>query len=263
MKEFLAALDLDTIPQVSLGTAALLIFAACALLAMLRGFVRMLLGSLVLCGSGFAGYAVWRHAPGLPIAVPVLAGAVVLLLLRFVLRFATKPFGGKDEEKQRSPVRRAFTLLFSLVPASLLSFAGAAALRNAGSVAEIRRFVDGTESHGRTAFLAELKAVIDRALPVDWFKDIDPLSDEARVTLAKLIAMGESGQPPKAIPVMEEPEIRALIEGDPQLRELARSKRYADILRDPRLDHVVADPDLRRMLAGLDLQAVGSGARRD
>jgi hypothetical protein len=253
MKEFLAALDLDTIPQVSLGTAALLIFAACALLAMMRGFLRMLVGSLVLCASGFAGYAMWRHAPGLPIVFPVLAGLTLFLLLRFVLRSITRPFGGRDEEKRPSPVRRAFTLLFSLVPASLLSFAGATALRNAGSVAEIRRFVDGTDTHGRLAFTAELKAAIDRALPVDWFKGIDPLSEEARVTLAKLIALGETEPPPKAIPVMEEPEIRALIEGDPKLREFARSKRYADILRDPRLDRVMEDPDLRRMLGNLNL----------
>ena len=253
MKELLAALDLDAIPQLSLGTGALLIFAACALLAILRGFLRMLMGSIVLCSSGVAGYVVWRHAPGLPLIFPVLAAVAVLLLLRFVLRSVTRPFGGRDEEKRPSPVRRAFTLLFSLVPASMLSFAGATALRNAGSVAEIRRFVDGTDSHGQLAFMTELKGAIDRALPVDWFKGIDPLSEDARVTLAKLIALGEAGAPPKAIPVMEEPEIRALIEGDPKLRELARSKRYADILRDPRLDHVMADPDLRRMLANLNL----------
>ena len=253
MKEILAALDLETIPQISLGTAALLIFAACALLAVMRGFLRLLLGSLVLCASGFAGYVVWRHAPGLPVVFPVLAGLSVFLLLRFMLRFATRPFGGDGSEKKVSPVRRAFTLLFSLVPASLLWFTGATVLRNAGSVAEIRSFVDGTDEHARSAFIAELKGAIDRALPAGWFEGIDPLASDARVTLAKLIALGEAGPPPKAIPVMEEPEIRNLIAGDAKLRDLARSKRYADILRDPRLDHVVANPDLRRMLADLDL----------
>ena len=254
MKELLAALDLETIPQISLGTAALLIFAACALLAVLRGFVRMLLGSLVLCASGFAGYVVWRHAPGLPVVFPIVAGVAVFLVLRFVLRFATRPFGGEDgAEKKTSPVRRAFTLLFSLVPAALLWFTGATVLRNAGSVAEIRAFVDGADTQARSAFIAELKATIDRALPADWFKNIDPLSDDARVTLAKLIALGDVAPPPKAIPVMEEPELRSLITHDPELRKLAEAGRYADILRDPRLDHVMANPDLRRLLANLRL----------
>lgn len=252
MKEFLAALDLQAIPQLSLGTAGLLIFAACALLAVLRGFLRMLTGSLVLCASGYAGYVVWRHAPGLPMVVPVVAGLVVFLVLRWVLRFATRPFSGGDGERS-SMMRRGWTLLFSLVPTSLLWFTGVTLVRNAGSVAEIRSFVDGEDTEARSAFLAELKGAIDRSLPVDWFKTIDPLADEARVTLAKLIALGDSDAPPKAIPVMEEPEIRKLIEGDAKLRELARTKRYADILRDPRLDHVMADPDLRRMLADLDL----------
>jgi hypothetical protein len=254
MKEILAALDLETIPQISLGTAALLIFAACALLAVLRGFLRMLLGSLVLCATGFAGYVVWRHAPGLPVVFPILAGVAVFLVLRLVLRFATRPFGGGEgAEKKASPVRRAFTLLFSLVPAALLWFTGATMLRNAGSVAEIRSFVDGTDTHARSAFIAELKAAIDRALPADWFKNIDPLSDDARVTLAKLIALGDASPPPKAIPVMEEPELRSLIANDPELRKLAKAGRYADILRDPRLDHVMANPSLRRLLVDLRL----------
>ncbi len=85
------------------------------------------------------------------------------------------------------------------------------------------------------------------------FQGIDPLAEEARVTLAKLIALGDNAPPPKAILVMGEPEIRSLILHDVKLRELAKQKRYADILRDPRLDHVMANPDLKKMLADLHL----------
>jgi len=270
MTELLAALDLQSIPQLSLGTAALLIFGACASLAVLRGLFRILAGSLVLCASGFAAFSAWRHAPAmasgltghempwLSVAAPAFAGLACFLSLRLLLRFISRPFGktGKDiaVENRKSPVRWAFTLLFSLVPAALLWFTSATALRNLGSVAEIRRFVDGESgSPARSAFLAELKASIDRALPQDWFHDIDPLAEEGRVTLAKLIALDGSRPPPKAIPVMEEPELRSLILHDPELRALAREKRYADILRDPRLDHVMANPDLRKLLAGLSL----------
>lgn len=264
MKELLAALDLETIPQLSLGTAALLIFGACALLVIVRGLIRILLGSLVLCASGFAAYLTWKHTPlmtqdgsfhWVSFVPAALAGLVVLLLLRWVMRFLSKPFGGKDEGEQgrRSPLRWVMTLFLSLVPTSILWVGGATALRSVGSVAEIRRFADGGESTDRAAFLAALKSAIDKTLPEAWFKKIDPLSDDARVTLAKLIALGDSAPPPKAIPVLEEPQIRSLIEHDPQLRSLAQAKRYADILRDPRLDNIVADPDLSAMLAGLNL----------
>ena len=270
MKDLLAALDLQSIPQVSLGTAALLIFGACASLAVLRGMLRILFGSMVLCLSGFAAFFAWRHAPAmasgltghempwLSIAAPAFAALGTFLLLRVLMRFASRPFGKPDKEvaekNRKSPVRWAFTLLFSLIPASLLWFTGATALRNVGSVAEIRRYVDGPDAApARSAFLAELKASIDRVLPEDWFRNFDPLADEARVTLAKLIALGDGGTPPKAIPVMEEPELRSLILHDPELRALAKSGRYADILRDPRLDHVMANPDLKRLLEKLDL----------
>lgn len=265
MKELLAALDLQSIPQVSLGTAALLIFGACASLAVLRGLLRILVGTLIVCASGFAAYLAWRHAPGLTghaqswmsIAAPLVAGFATLLALRAILRFAVRPWGKPNEEiageNRKSPVRWAFTLLFSLVPAALLWFSGATALRNVGSVAEIRRFIEGKDRTSEfSQFLAELRTAIDRALPQDWFGGIDPLADNARVTLAKLIALGQES-PPKAIPVMEEPEIRDLILNDPRLRQLAAERRYADILRDPRLDAVMEDPDLRQLLANLRL----------
>ena len=263
MKELLAALDLETIPQLSLGTAALLIFGACASLAVLRGLLRIFAGSLVVCLSGFAAYLAWRNTPAIdvpggPWIAPAVAGTVVFFLLRALLHFAVRPFGKPNEEvaesNKRSPARWAVTTLFSLIPAALLSFTGATALRNIGSVAEIRRFVDGEQATTpRFAFLAELKNTINRALPEGWFQGIDPLADDARVTLAKLIALGDSGTPPKAIPVLEEPEIRSLIQHDPELLKLPKEKRYADILRDPRLDHVMANPDLKKMLADLQL----------
>jgi len=264
MKELLSSLDLTSIPQMSLGTGALLILAACAVIAIVRGIVRMLLGSLVLCASGAAAYLAWRHTPvvaaegqfhWVSFVPPVIVGLLVFWVLRKLMKFVTNPFAGGEEggDSPRSPLRWVLTLLFSLVPTSLIWVTGATALRSAGSVAEIRRFVDGSSAGEESAFLAALKTAIDRVTPGDWMKSVDPLSDKARVTLAKLIALGDSAPPPKAIAVLEEPQIRDLIQNDPKLRTLAKARRYADILRDPRLDNVVADPDLAAMLSGLDL----------
>ena len=54
---------MDSIPQISLGTAALIIFGAIASLAMLRGLLRILWGTLVLCLAGLAAFLSWQHAP--------------------------------------------------------------------------------------------------------------------------------------------------------------------------------------------------------
>jgi hypothetical protein len=259
----LDSLGTDGISKLSLGGITVLIFTACAGFSLLRGLFRMLIGTATLCAAGYTGYVVWGHFPsfaGLPwlsYAVPIAAGLVVFIFLTKVVGFFSKPFSGAGEGAgERTLVQKIGRLAFSLVPASALWFSGATALRHFGSVAEVGAFADSanqTKPTDRMTFLAEAKGLIDKYLPAGAFQKIDPLSDTARVKLAKLIAAGDSGTPLKAIPVLEEPEIRNLILNDPQLRELARERRYGDILRDPRLDHVIDNPDLKRLLAGLSL----------
>src|SRR5690606_21291252 len=128
------------------------IFGACAGLVVLRGLFRILAGSVILCAGGFAAYFAWRHAPALPghdlpgftTVLPVAAGLAVFLVLRVVLKFVVRPFGKRAGDggraSRRTPLRWAFSLLFSLLPASLLWFAAAAALRHFGAIAEIRNF---------------------------------------------------------------------------------------------------------------------------
>lgn len=257
------SLTLDSLPQLSLGTAALFIFIACASLAVLRGIARILTGSLILCASGAAAYLAWRHAPLLSIPhgswlVPSITGVITFVFLRGILRYLVKPLGSPNDEvadaNKRSPLRWLFTTVLSLIPAAILSVTGAAAVRSAGSISEISRFAD----RGRTpvsgpGLLAEWKDIVNRILPDDWLHRLDPIADDARVTLAKLVALGDRTPPPSAIKVLEEPEIRNLIRNDARLRELAKARRYGDILRDSRLDHIVANPDLHKMLVGLDL----------
>jgi hypothetical protein len=256
------SLGTEGISKLSLGSCTLLIFAVCAAFSLLRGLFRMVVGTIVLCISGYVAYLVWGRFPsfdGLPwlsYAVPGAAGLGVCVALHKIVGFFTRPFSSESAGGQRSPLQKLVRMGFSLVPASALWFSGATAVRHMGSVAEIGSYADSVHQNApaqQTSFLAEAKGLIDKYLPQGWFQKVDPLSDQARVTLAKLIAGGGAQPPPKAIPVLEEPEIRNLILNDPKLRELAREQRYADILRDPRLDQVIANPDLRQMLAGLPL----------
>lgn len=259
---------MDQIPQISLGTAALLIFGAIASLAVLRGLLRILWGTSVLCASGLAAFYTWGHAPAIgrdlfgrempavSWGLPVLVFFLALILLRQTAKalFGSlrSPNDEAAERNRRSPVRWALTLLFSLIPTAALWFGGAILLRHAGSVAEIRSFVESDQLPDKTAFLAQLKQTIDRALPGDWFTFIDPLTSDLRLDLAKLIAAADD-PPPKAIPVLEAPAIRDLILSDPELRQLARDGRYSEILRDPRLDRLLENDDLREVLRNTNL----------
>ncbi|MGB6222867.1 hypothetical protein [Haloferula sp.] len=271
MQSLLSALNLDTLPQLGLGTAALLIFGAIASLAVLRGLLRILWGSTILCLAGLAAFFSWQHSHSLslqwfdeapswfPVALPLTAFVISFLLLRAIGRFVVKPLGEPNEEtaekNRRSPIRWAITLILSLIPTSLLWFAGATLLRHAGSIAEIKNYTEELTNQPiseSTALLAKLKQSIDKAIPTDWFLKIDPQSSDLRLTLAKLISSADEPAP-KAIRVLEEPEMKQLILGDPQLRELAREGRYAEVLRDPRLDVMLENDNLREVLQGLDL----------
>ncbi len=259
---------MDSIPQISLGTAALIIFGAIASLAVLRGLLRILWGSLVICISGLAGFFSWQHAPALsrellgrempPLSwlLPLLAFVLTAVLLRLLARSLFAPLRQPNEEaaekNRRSPVRWAVTLALSLIPTALIWFGGATVLRHAGSVAEIRTFVESGDVPDHTPFLAELKKSIEQAIPSEWFSGIDPWTEKARLDLAKLVAAADS-PPPKALPVLEETQIRDLILADPELRRLAGEGRYSEILRDPRLDRILENDNLREILANADL----------
>lgn len=261
------ALDLERIPDISLGTAALLIFGAIASLAVLRGLLRVLWGCVALSLSCLAAFFVWQHAPALSRdlfgrEIPALSWGISIvtfllaaLLLRQLARLFFAPLRKPDKEvadkNRRSPVRWAFTLLLSLIPTALVWFAGATLLRHAGSVAEIRSFAESGQLPEHTAFLAQLKQRIEGAIPAGWFSSVDPLADDARLKLAKLISAAED--PPRAIPVLQEEQTRDLILADPELRRLAEEGRYSEILRDPRLDRLLENDNLREVLENTDL----------
>ncbi|GAA5483395.1 hypothetical protein [Haloferula sargassicola] len=268
MNELVSALNFDRIPDISLGTAALLIFGAIASLAVLKGLVRILWGSAVVCVAGYAAFVTWRDAPamsrdllgtesqliswGLPVLVFLLAALLLRGVAKGIFSALRSPNAEAAEKNRRSPVRWAFTLLFSLIPTAALWFGGVTLLRHAGSVAEIQAFVEKHDLPDHTEFLARLKESVDTALPSSWFESVDPLTSDLRVRLAKLIAAADD-PPPRAIPVFEESQIRDLILSDPELRALARQGRYSEILRDPRLDRLLENDNLREVLARADL----------
>jgi len=265
------ALALDSIPDISLGTAALVIVGACAVVAAARGLARLVLGVLLLAASALAGFWMWQHGPALarewidpppPWLASLIAVATAGLTffgLRWVLRTVLDPLGRKkDAEPADRPnvVRRAAAALASLIPAAIVCFIAAAVIRHAGSISELRTFAEsraGAASEPVPSFLARLKNSIENSIPSGWFHAIDPLTDEARLALAKWIAVGPH-EPPEPVvdPDTGKPVPRAVIVEDPELRDFARRGRYSDILRDPRIDAALDDPATRRAVLTIE-----------
>lgn len=248
----------ESIPQLSLGTAALAIFALCAGFVMLRGMTRMLIGTVVLALSAWLAFLVWQTAPtlsvawigrsltavtyGLPLAVFLAAFFVIRRILKLVVNPFGSPAAGKPAAKPGGG-RLLVRLVFSLVPATLLCLIGATIIHHTGSVAEIRAYAEkslGITESTPAQYCQDLKTSIDAALPASLLRFLDPLADPARIALAKAIT-DQSAEPyePVIDPATGKPIPRAIVVEAPELTQLARKGKYGDLLRHPVLTKVL------------------------
>ncbi|QTN32672.1 hypothetical protein HZ994_10120 [Akkermansiaceae bacterium] len=257
---------MDTLPEISLGTAALIIFACCAGYMFIRGIVRTIVNAACLTLSAWVGFRVWQQAPALAIdwfgkpseliatGLPILAFLASLMVLRRIIRFFRAPVPKLAEEiAPKSPGQLVFRLLVTVIPAALLCLTAATFIHHASSVAEIRNSAEyGTSSPPSPSLPERLKNSLSVAVPeklMDW---LDPLTTEPRLQLAKMIA----ASPNKPLEPIVDPETgrpypRAIIVDDPELVSLAHKGRFSTLLRHPLLSEALKDPLIRQAL-GLD-----------
>jgi hypothetical protein len=261
----------DSIPQISLGTAVLVIFLVCAGFVALRGMTRMIIGSVVLALSAWLGFLVWQKAPtvsvewfgksvgiittGLPLAVFLIS----FIVIRKIAKAVVKPFGDKQNDAKKSPsiIRTAFRLLLALIPTTLICLIGATVIHHTGSIAEIQAFSEknlGIDDPTPAKFSQQLKSSVAAALPESWLKALDPLADSERLALAKLVtAQAESPLEPVIDPRTGKPIPRAIIVGDSELQTLARDGKFGTLLRHPLLTKTLNDPKIKTLLKDLNL----------
>ena len=261
----------DSIPQISLGTAVLIVVAACAGFVMLRGLTRMLVGTVVLALSSWIGFNVWQRAPSISVewfgrslglvttGLPIAAFLASFVLIRRIGKAVARPFGENQDRDNTSPsvIRTAFRLLLALIPTTLICLIGATLIHHTGSIAEVRAFSEknlGNEDATPAKFSQNLKKSVEHALPESWLRFLDPLADPSRLALAKAIA-ARSGAPTE--PVMDpdtgKPIPRAIIVDDPDLQKLAREGKFGTLLRHPLLTKALDDPKVQSLLKDLKL----------
>ena len=248
----------DSIPSLSLGSAALVIFALCAGFVLLRGITRMIVATVILGLSAWIGFRVWQLAPALSLdwtgvslpwlvnGLPVAAFSISFLALRKLATAIARPFGNAGGNKPpRSLGSTACRLILALVPASLIWVAGAALVHHAGSVAEVR----DRSGKSRSTGLKQLKSSIEATLPATWLAALDPFAEPSRLALAKLIATeAESPRKPAIDPATGKSIPRAIIVDDPALQTLAREGNFSSLLRHPLLTKALQDPSVRKLL---------------
>ncbi len=253
---------MDALPEISLGTAALVIFGCCAVYMLLRGIARTIVNVGCITLSAWVGFRVWQHAPSLAIdwigkpseliatGVPIAAFLASMLVLRKIIRFFRAPIPRSGEDvAPRSGGQLIFRLLITLIPAALLCLTAATLIHHASSVAEIRDSAEaGSAVPSDPGIAGRLKHSLSVAVPAKLMDWLDPLTTEPRLRLAKMIAANP--EPLEAVidPESGKPYPRAIIVDDPELLNLAREGRFSTLLRHPLLSEALKDPLIRQAL---------------
>jgi hypothetical protein len=248
--------------SLNLTTIALTIFVVCAGFVLLRGIVKILLGSLLLGASAWVGFRLWQISPDLVKAccgihlqwlatvLPIAAFLVTFLIGRLLVKLLSSPFRTSDEDRPPLTLTRLLgAALFTLIPTCLVFTILAILIYHAGSVAEIRHSAGSSPPSPTADLIQNLKTAVENSIPAAWLKLFDPLADPARVELAKIITEQSGSQRAPVIdPLSGKPIPRAIIVNDPELQNLAREGRFATLLRSPLLTKALNDPKVQALL---------------
>lgn len=254
---------METLPEISLGTAALIIFGICAAYMFLKGILRTIINAACLTLSAWVGFRVWQQAPSMAIdwtgkpseliatGLPMIAGIATFLVLRKLIHLIRTPAKAPVEEGGKPDSRSLLgKLALTLIPATLLCLTAATFLHHASAVAEIRNSAEfGTSAPDAKSLAGRLKNSLSVAIPeklMDW---LDPLATEPRLQLAKMIAAsGDKPLEPVIDPETGKPYPRAIIVDDPELTSLAEEGRFSTLLRHPLLTEALKDTGIRQSL---------------
>jgi hypothetical protein len=251
----LSIMPLDSFPQINLGTAVLIIFALCAGFVLLRGMVRMVVGTLVIGGSATLAWWVWSNSPlwlfettgkAPTWAAPTLAGLTFLAawwLLAKAVRFFVRP-GGSG--KPTTFVGALGRMVFALVPTSLLGLVSAVFFHhNESSESRAQR----SASSPPPPLMTRLSESLESAIPKPWLEQLNPLANQTRVDLAQAItAQAQTPRAPVIDPSTGKPVPRAVVVNDPELQTLAREGKFSKLLRHPNLTKALADPKIQKRI---------------
>ena len=262
---------LAALPQISIGTAAVLIFGVCLTYILLRGVGRMLVGTAMLTASALLGLIVWQKGPEISMAVfnksvgvittglPILVFVGSFILIRIALKWIANPFGGEDkapikDRRGLSKTRILILLGFALIPTLICLFFASGLIHHTAAVQELRQQADPEASQEPT-YAQQLRDSIEAIVPRKLLSTISPYAEKSRLALAKWVS-DKANEKEELEPAID-PETgkvipRAIIVEDAELERLARERKFGTLLRHPVITKALEDPEVRRLVDDLD-----------
>ena len=251
---------MENLPEISLGTAALIIFGICAGYMFLRGIVRTFLTTAFLLASVWVGFRIWQFSPTIaydltggnsPIittGLPVVAALATFFILRKILGLLRNPV--PDDDSDTDSGRSGgflFRLIATLIPAILICLTAAAIIHHGSAVVELKNSIEGKNE---SDIASRLNKSISAAVP-EWLMDqLDPMTSAPRLELVKRIISDNKASTlePVIDPETGKPYPRAIIVDDPELQTLVSEGRFSTLLRHPLVSEAVKDPSIRKAL---------------
>lgn len=256
----------------------------CMVWGILRGIGRLVKFAVSAAAGAVAGWSFFRYAPGGLITSrigfnpeAVQWGAVVcgVLVFWFMQRFLASLFSGPSVIPSGAGARTRAGL-FSLVPALLLVWGAAMALRWSGGVARMRWVQEAVTTHHpevmkQPPVLAQLRTSVSTGLLGQVLDYVDPFRSRETSALGALIAVRHDERTwqnllrqPRMAPLLQLDILRPLVKDNDVLHALSFS-HYSKLMTLPELTEAVKSPAVRDALRAIPVEdavraAIGGNA---
>ena len=247
----------------------------CAVMAFLRGIGRLVLFGLAVAAGLAVGMAWVRYMPlagnswfgkNAPWFVQwgaIVAGVVVAWLTRRFLHMLVKG-EGPGEMDRRTRMRGG---LLGFIPAIILLWGGAVAMRWAGAASRLRHVEEAVDAQDvkpleEADLFARLGRSLEHGLVGDLMNRMDPLSSREAAAAGMLLVLQRddtvwqrTARHPEAGPVILQPSFRRLRD-DKDVEHALSFSHYSRLLALPEMDAALDDRVLREAVLNLDMEKV-------
>ena len=244
---------------VSFTTLAIGLFAIIAIIAFMRGVLRLIFGTVALGIGAVAAYFVYLNAPdyidsprGILVA-SIASGLVIYIAARYlIINVLLRPFIGD----RKGSVGKVGALV-SLIPAACLVFILASGFRLTGTVMEMEQIgnnlnaADGEEMED--GWLAHWRKAMDNDWLAKLLEKIDPFVEKGQAALVNLLSSNRNESYDEETDMLvDSPAVRKLQE-DPEIRELINEGNYVELMRHPKVREALEDADLADRIKSIDI----------
>ena len=249
--------------------------ALCAVLGFLRGIGRLILLGLALAAGAGAALLWFRYMPAVFIAqwgsnpeAFIKWGAVAAgLLAAFFMRKLLNGIVRGDSPGPMDGRARMRGGLLGLLPAVLLVWGGAIAVRWAGAASQLRHLQAAVDSQSLDPLsdadvISRVSGSLGRGLLGLLLNRVDPMSSREALAAATLLVFqrkeevwNRAQRSMQTGPILLQPAMRRLRD-DRDVQEALSFSHYSRLLALPEMDTALADRTVREALLGLDMDAI-------